>query len=462
MNYTIINYYYCMNKFKQFKKILNDDDLKNPDFVKEYLTFSFHAKRPKKDFKLYINICKIHDHYPDTIKELLNNIPQLGYYKDYFFIYNFSKSDSLNNYILDLVIKQLRQDIDNLKQGKEVSTIGKFLPRENSKLNDKNSFIDAFCAKFYPDREINNAKRKYRKLKTTLNEKLGTLEPLICTKQFDKINFNKVSQMALKNNKNSVLITDEMKAKFDQHETEQLKKLSLASFIKEVLTNKHSVEKMQNLWEHNRFCMEIPFIYRLISNSVCIVDLSKDAFNSNSQYFTLGITLLIDQFSLIKNKTIVCKNSIVTLKGNILERAIQLLTYCGPCKELDAGKLYELVKVNNCDGGGEVKNLIFVSGKELTNYDILADKKITLVHYIPNGNDYNIRYFNGSKIREFKKYTSRNVIMGKELEYYEGKKDIGNIIVDSNELNDRTSPIIIVTVCFFLWLFVSLYGQFIK
>jgi hypothetical protein len=447
-----------MDRFKKFKKILNEYDLKNIDFVKEYLKFSFYKKRPKKNNKLYINICKIYDSYPGTVKELLDNIPTLGYYKDYFYIYNYSKNDDLNEYILNLVIKQLNQDLDNLKQNKEISTIAKYFPRENSKLNKNNSFIAAFCERYYPGLQIYSARKKYRKLKSMLNEKLGTLESLICTKQLDKINLNKVSPMALENKKELLLVNDEMRAKLDQHETDQLKKLSLASFIKELLLDKHSIEKMQNLWEHNRYCMEIPFIYRLISNSVCVIDLSKDTFSTNGQYFALGIALLIDQFSLVKNKTIVCKDNLIQLKGNILERAKQLWTYSGPCKELDAKRYYDLINVNNTDEN--IKNFIFVSTKELMNHESLCDKKITMIHYIPYGDHYNIRYFNGSKIKEFRRYSNKNTIFSKEAEYYETRKDINNIIIESNELNDRNTPVVIVLFFFMMWMIVKYYENF--
>ena len=449
-----------MNKHKQFKKILDDDEIKNSDFVKEYLKFSFDRRRAEKDMKLYINICKIYNSYPDTIKELLDNIPTLGYYKDYFHIYNLSKSTELNQYILDLVVKQIKIDITNLKENKEISTVGKFLPRENSKLNKNNSFIDAFCKVLYPGMKIESAKKKYRKLKTLLNAKLGTLESLLCTQQLEKINLNKVSPMALEKNKQALLGNDITRAKLDQYETELLKKLSLASFIKELLLNKHSIDKMQDLWDHNRYCMEIPFIYRLISNSVCIVDLSKDTFSSETQFFALGIALLIDQFSLVKNKTMVCNDTLVNLQGNILEKANQLLTLCGPCKELNAEKLYETVKINNKDSYSEVKNLVFVSTKQLTNYEILADKKITLIHYVPKYDNFNIKYFNGSKIKEFKKYTSKNTVLRNEADYYESVKDIDNIIIESNELNDRVTPIIVVVSSILLWAGVSIYGNY--
>lgn len=74
----------------QYKTILSNEQLNDPSFVKEYLEFSFKKRRPEKDAKLYINICKIYEKYPETIQELLDNINKLGYYKDYFHILKYS------------------------------------------------------------------------------------------------------------------------------------------------------------------------------------------------------------------------------------------------------------------------------------------------------------------------------------------------------------------------------------
>ena len=70
----------------KFKTIITKENLGDQEFVKEYLEFSFYKRKPQKDVKLYKNICRIYEVYPETIKELLTNIPRLGYYKDYFHI----------------------------------------------------------------------------------------------------------------------------------------------------------------------------------------------------------------------------------------------------------------------------------------------------------------------------------------------------------------------------------------
>lgn len=427
---------------KKFKRVLKETVLNDKESVKEYLKISFRKRLPQKDFKLYINICKIYDKYPDTIQELLNNIPTLGYYKDYFFIYSFARNDKIKDYIVKLVIKQINMDLANLKLKQQISTLGKWLPRESSKLNH-NGFQDHFCQLFYPVIAKDTARRRYRKLKTMLNKQLGTLESKLSTKDFE-IDYNKVSPMALKMKKKALIENEMTKEKFEEHQMNTLKKMSLSDFSKELFETNYTLEQLHEAWIHNRYTIEIPFINKSIGHSVCVIDLSKDTFATNTQYFAIGIALLVDQFSMLKNKVIIGKNK-VTLGGNIIDKANQLMTYCGPCI-LDTEKYYEMIKQEN----EEFKNIIFVSTKDITNHEALQEKKITLTQYIPDQDSYNIKYYNGSKIREFKKYIYHN--QRDDVELLEKKKMMSDIIIESNELNDRLFPII--TIAFFtsLWI----------
>lgn len=435
---------------KKFKRILNDKILNDKESVKEYLTISFKKRLSQKDFKLYINICKIYDLYPDTIQELLNNIPTLGYYKDYFFIYNFARNDQLKEYIVNLIVNQIKEDLENLKQKKQISTLGKWLPRENSKLN-YNGFQDHFCNVYYPEVPKDTARRRYRKLKTMLNKNIGTIEAKLSTKNYD-IDYSKVSPMALKAKKQALLMNEMTKEKFEEHQMSVLKKMSLSEFCKELFNTNYTLEQLQQTWDHNRYTMEIPFSNRLIGHSVCVVDLSKDTFASNTQHFAIGIALLVDQFSLMKNKVIVGKNKL-TLHGNIVEKANQLMENCGPCTAFDAEKYYEMFKQENED----FKNIFFVTTKDIVNHENLKDKKITLTQYIPNNESYNIRYYNGNKIREFKKYIHHN---REDVELLEKKKvNMSDIIVESNELNDRVYPYTVIIFFMMLWMMAKWFEQ---
>jgi|688.fasta_scaffold239712_2 hypothetical protein len=434
---------------RKYFKILDKTDLNDIEMVKEYLKISFKNRKAKKDYKLYINIVNIYSHYPETIKELLDNIPSLGYYKDYFYILMFSKNDDLNEYIYNIVINQINNDLNNLKENKEISTLGKWLPRENHKINKNCNFIDKFTEKLYPNiTDPMSRRKKYRKMKTMLNEKLGTIESKVCTKQFDKIDFNKVSYNGLKRNKESLIKNEIAKNKLDEYETSKLRLMNISEFTKELIVGNHSIEKMDKLWEINRFRMEIPYIDKLIANSICIIDLSKDTYENGGEYFALGMALLVNHFSLLEKKILVCNNNYVSLNGNIKDKLSQLLRYVGPCKEIDLNKYYQMATevntINTCT------NIIFITNKKIENIEEkLGDKKITFIQFKPSFDNYDIVYYNGDKLRTIKKY------MRKTERKKQESKDINEIIKDSSEFTDTRTPVMIIMVLFLFWVILA-------
>ncbi|ARF10077.1 hypothetical protein Indivirus_12_5 [Indivirus ILV1] len=429
-----------------YKTILSNEQINDPVFVKKYLQFSFNKRQPEKDKKLYINICKIYGSYPDTIKELLVNIPKLGYYKDYFHILKYSENNSLSDYIFELIIAQIKEDISQMKNKAKISTLGKYLPREKSKLNIKINFIDKFCNTLYPNINQFTARRKYRKLKTELNQYLGTLEAKLATKKYDEINFNKVSPYALKKNMQIINNHETSSNKFKEYLLDKLKNCSLTQFISYSLSNVFTQEEINKVWEYNRFLMDIPTLSNeLVANSMCIIDLSKDTFTYKFEYFTIGLAILIDQFSLLKNKIIIAGHGLVNLDGkNVTEKAEYLMKLCGPVRKIN---LEDYVVMANEMNNGKCNNLIFVTSKDIgpINY-ILEDNKLIVRQYIPDNGGYNVLYYNGNNVKRF----YREVYSGKELIV---AKNIDDIIVSSNELNDFKMPVYIIL--FFLILVIN-------
>ncbi len=429
----------------KYKTILSNEQLNDPVFVKEYMQFSFSRRKPEKDTKLYINICRIHEKYPDTIKELLDNIPKLGYYKDYFHILKHSaRNEDLTNYIFDLIVNQIKEDITNMEKKGRISTLGKYLPREKAKLNTKINFIDRFCGVMFPGLNQFTARRKYRKLKTEINNYLGTLESKLATQKYDEINFNKVSHYAL--NKNLTVINNHEVAadKLKEYMFNKFRTGSLTYFISCVLSNEFSQEEINQVWEYNRFLMDIPALNNeLVANSMCIIDLSKDTFSCKFEYFAIGLAMLVNQFSLLKNKVIVAGHGLVDLSGkSVTENANYLMKLCGPVRNIN---LDEYVKLASELNDGKCKNLIFVTGKNIgVIEEVLKDTKITLRQYIPDHGRYYILYYNGNAVRkfcreahkDFREETNDNDIMK--------VKNIGQIVKESKELNNFRLPVYII------------------
>jgi hypothetical protein len=440
-----------------FKHILNPSELNDSEFIKNYLKFSFSKRKSKKSNRLYINICRIYNIYPKTIEELLDNIPNLGYHKDYFYILLFSRNSKLNNYIYNIVINKIKSDIRNLKNGNKISTLGKWLPRESSIINKKIKFIDIFNSKFFPDDSKFHARKKYRKLKHLLNNKLGTLETKMCAKEYDKINFEKVSNNALKKNMNALNKHEDCKNKIIELEKEQLKKKSLSDFIKQILSETHDPEMIERVWEFSkkRYLDEIPYLNKIISNSVGLFDLSRDTFKCDMQYLTIGVALLFDAFSESKILLFNDPNNKGTLAGTICDKVKKMMMSCGPCPTINLENY-----INLLTGDDNNKNLLIVSYKDEINFDCFKDKNMSSLHIQLNYDDnFNIIYFNGSKVKKLIKYEGPDE-RGQNSDNGIWKiqpKNIVNIINESNELNGFTYPIYLIMALFSFWLSIYLY-----
>lgn len=386
-------------------KILNDTNLNDPDFVKDYLEHSFSKRKSKKSYKLYINICKIYDLYPKSITDILDNINTLGYYKDYFYIYMFSRNDNLSNYIMNLVIKQINSDLDNLKKKQDISTLGKWLPRENSKINKKSKFIDNFSNIMFPHSiDIFNKRKKYRLLKTKLNTVLGTLESKMATKNFSDIDYDKVSPNALAKNIHNLQNHPECLDSLAKFQYDQLKSLSLEKFVTELGLKTFSSEGIYKVWEDNKFILEVPYINNFIQKSVCILDLSKDTFKLNKNNFACGIGLLTNKHSTADKKVIINNNFIDLSELDIFNQAGTISSNVGPIKSIDMEKYYDkLQTIQNCD------SVIVVSGKTVSNIEFITNKGYKFLQYKLVDNGFDVVYSVGDKIRTFKKQVKQDL-----------------------------------------------------
>lgn len=429
----------------KFRSVLSNDDLGNKSLVKEYLEWSFKKRRSKKNAKLYINICQIFPCYPNTIKNILDAIPKLGYYKDYFYILMYSKNNDLDEYIYQLIISQLRLDLDNLEKGLPISTLGKWLPREKSKINLECNFVDKFNRLFFP--LIKNkfkARCEYRKTKALINNVLGTIEPILCSKNYTAIDYNKVAPYALKKKKRILLKHPECIESLETHESEIINSMTLTDFVKDFLMDKYPAAKMVNMWDPIKLHKSIPFLANVINNSVCIGDLSSDTYAHNSEFFVLGITLLVNYLSI--NQYIFIGKTKICPKGTIKYRANCLLKYIGPCRDFNVEYYYDTICATNPDIGC----LIFVTTKKI-NYDIdfLQNHHLKFMHIRPKQNSYNLIYYDGEKI--IKKKNLTNTLTRKTIS---AKQRISIITNNSREFssNDIRGCIILIIFAIFIFL----------
>lgn len=384
-------------QYKQ--RVLFDDEIQNVDKVKAYITKSFSKRKPKKSNKLYINLCNIYEVYPQVVEEVLDNIPKLGYYKDYFHVLSFANNYALKNYIYNIVITQINEDMKNMALGKGITTMGKWLPSEGSKINKKINFIDNFNKLFWTkENKLTKftLRKKYRQMKTQLNEKIGTLQSLMCTQQYDKINFDKVSHNALQRHKHHLINHEELVPKLKEHEMHIINKMSLYEFVKELFSENYDIKVLEEVWKNQTYHLKIPYLNQLISNTICVIDLSKDSFMNNAHFISIGLALLVNKFSTLKNNVIVCNNNIIRFNDgdSLLDMKNHLIKYSGPSKSINPQEYKKII------GSEDDYTLLFV-----TNKHIDVNINSTVLQIIPYyDNNYDVMMTTNGKQKKITKY----------------------------------------------------------
>lgn len=151
-----------------------------------------------KGHMFYKNLIKLYDLYPSIIKTIIDKIPKLTYYKDYFRILEESKNEELNNYIFNILLKTIKKDIYNYNNNLEISNLAKWLPRKNSYFDKKFNFVNKFSKLLFKTEENKKVNliycvKQYRLLVSKLTKKLNPIEINLCSKNYSNITQNSLT-----------------------------------------------------------------------------------------------------------------------------------------------------------------------------------------------------------------------------------------------------------------------------
>jgi hypothetical protein len=254
-------------------------------------------------------------------------------------------------------------------------------------------------------------------MKTQLNQRLGTLESLMCTNNHDNINFNKVSHSALSRHKHHLVKREGVGEKLDNFEMTKLSKMSLYDFMNEVFHSNYSIEQLEHVWLAGNYHFDIPYVNKMIDNMICVIDLSKDMFTNNAHYLVIGIALLVNKMS--GTNVIVCTDSVISFEGvnDVIGKKDMLLKYCGPCKAITVSAYMKMVNDNN-------KTLLFVTNKKI-NVDV-QDKVVQLIPYY--NNNYDVIMYEMGKHKKVTKYEdSKETVKERIKTIVEGSDDMKSI-----------------------------------
>ena len=201
--------------------------------------------------------------------------------------------------------------------------------------------------------------------------------------------------------------------------------------------------------------MEIPYINKVMTNTLGIFDLSAETFSISMQYFTVGIALLINEFSQLNDKVIICPaTSIKTQSNCIVDLAKMIMKFCNPCRTMDVMKIFD--KFNNAS---EVKNILIITKKDLgKQFEFFKEEKITIMEVLLQQQGcYDLIYYNGSDVKKFVKNPDADKVLDDDLEltHVVHKKKLIEILIDNaGELKSNYSLFFNIMVFISMLIFV--------
>lgn len=123
---------------------------------------------------------------PEYIVPLLELVPEYGRYDDLWCLLD----TKLQNNVLDIISKQLREDIQNLSNGKSISLLAKWLPSPNASSKESKRY----ARKIYT--HLGVSERDYRKAISRLRTALDIVEKKMSVKCWDDIVYESVPSRA--------------------------------------------------------------------------------------------------------------------------------------------------------------------------------------------------------------------------------------------------------------------------
>lgn len=225
------------NLLMQLKNTIKNSSLPEKEVAKEYLSILYKMIGHTRDIidgkgectLSYMMVRTWYEYFPKLALFALkcfvdlgdNTVHQYGSWKDlkYFCEYCKSKGDNVKSeliqYAVFLINSQIKKDYTNYSSNvNEISLAAKWAPREKSSFgwlyeslatNYFKEFLESAKNDSQMNKAILKAKTEYRKILSTLNRVLDTVQVKQCEQTWSSIDFNKVTSVSLSKQKKAFL-----------------------------------------------------------------------------------------------------------------------------------------------------------------------------------------------------------------------------------------------------------------
>jgi hypothetical protein len=206
---------FCKDKVKTMILLFNIRDVRGGKGERDLFREGFRHLMPFLDSHIVIDLLKL--------------VPDYGRYDDMIVLNN----SDMFEYIFELI----KKDKKDMKDGKGISLLAKWMPSEKSKLDKELNFVTKFC-------KVNKLSMKeYRVMLSELRSYLNIVEKLISTRRWSDIDYDKVPSCAMNN----------LKKAFEKHDKigfmdyiEKLKNNEVKINVKQLFPHTLSKQAMKN------------------------------------------------------------------------------------------------------------------------------------------------------------------------------------------------------------------------
>ena len=255
-----------------------------------------------------------------------------GSWKDMKYLFNELQECPIE--LVNVINAQITDDLDNMNKGKPCSLVAKWVPREKSK---KFGWIHQYLAKSYFEqfgnstngwtkRAIDKAQTCYRKLLSSLNKYIDTVQIKQCGHMWKSIEFDKVTSITMmkqrlsflndrdESNSDRVICRQKMLQYIEEVKAGEKeikgKNTSMSDFVKAALNIQHGENEEQERFIINEAWKNNSSNTKSLENVIAMVDTSSsmDNDNSNPLFTAMGLGIRIAEKSKL-GKRIMTFNS---------------------------------------------------------------------------------------------------------------------------------------------------------
>lgn len=209
-NNNLINLFFKLNrdtyKNTELYEWINKAFNENPLLTMKILFNSRDCRGGKGDRKTFINSMNyIKINYYNWWVINVQHIPEYGRYLDLIEMYEDTiETTKSNDKLIKLIVNQLNEDYENMRQGNPISLLAKWIPSEGKKWN-KTGILRYICKELFNVKVI--TPYHYKKLRTMyltpLRSYLRIVESYMCSGKWNDIDYATVPSIAMNNLKNA-------------------------------------------------------------------------------------------------------------------------------------------------------------------------------------------------------------------------------------------------------------------